>query len=101
MSIRKKSKLLEKIGLRTGIIGFVAGLGFATNGLFIDRLKNYSKIEEVKSKIWNIEKAKRNLQEADTYFCSENFDNELKNLYADKSYFENTLEYKKWNKKVP
>jgi len=96
----KKSKLLEKVGLGTGIVGFAAGLGFAINSLLIDKPGNYLALEEVKSKIWFLEKAKGNLQKAENYFCSQNFDNELKNLYSEKSRFENTSECKLYEKNV-
>jgi hypothetical protein len=97
--MKKQSRLLEKISLGMGITGFVAGLGFSINGLSIDKPESYLKLEEIKSKIWHVEEAKGNLQEVDTYFCSENFENELKDLYSKKSFLKNMSEYQSWEKR--
>jgi len=94
----KKSKLIDKICLGAGAISFAIGLGFGVNR-FVDKPENYSKIDEVESKIWSIEKSKEYLQEADIYSCVEKFDKELINLYKEKSLLETASEYQSWEKR--
>ena len=97
--MKKQSRLLEKIGLGMGSISLALTLYFATNIFLMDKAPVYKLLRETNSKILYVKEAKRSLQEADTYFCSENFKEELNKLYFKKREIKDSVEYKEWEKK--
>jgi hypothetical protein len=95
----RRSKLLERVGLGSGIIGLGVALYSTVNALFIDPPSSYEDFKEINLEMSYLNEAKRNLEKSGNYFCEEDFDKRKEELFYGKKEIENAPEFKEWEDK--